>query len=133
MLFQNDSIIYVCYITSVQIGLIKSRLFDLVTNLMLHREDEESLRLWYGKTPLRRKRHRNADAEEVILSFDFFFVIDRKRLIIKRLICYLFEKNRMNFWQMVKAKRRRKRRRRRKGPRNLASNLPRLSAKSDRA
>lgn len=30
-------------------------------------------------------------------------------------------------------KRRRKRRRRRKGPRNLASNLPRLSAKSDRA
>ena len=29
------------------------------------REDEENLRLWYGKTPLRRKRHRNADADEV--------------------------------------------------------------------
>lgn len=31
------------------------------------REDEENLRMWYAKTPCRRKRHRNAETEEVIL------------------------------------------------------------------
>ncbi|XP_046446993.1 dynein regulatory complex protein 11-like isoform X2 [Daphnia pulex] len=30
----------------------------------IYKEDEESLRVWYGKTPCRRKRHRNAETEE---------------------------------------------------------------------
>ncbi|KAI9564892.1 hypothetical protein GHT06_008633 [Daphnia sinensis] len=30
----------------------------------VYKEDEENLRLWYAKTPCRRKRHRNAETEE---------------------------------------------------------------------
>lgn len=59
------------------------------------REDEENLRVWYGKTPCRRKRHRNAETEEVKNSFFFFFSLEIKfkvkifgDLITGRVFCW---------------------------------------------
>ena len=89
------------------------------------REDEENLRVWYGKTPCRRKRHRNAEAEEVniiIYSIYFLFFFLNWKCEYHSFDFIL----RTNFWlEAEKSKRRkRKKRRRRKARKNWASNQP---------
>lgn len=59
---------YIILLLKLKLSIINASICQLsiqVINLCrIFREDEENLRIWYAKTPIRRKRHRNADAEE---------------------------------------------------------------------
>lgn len=45
--------------------------------------------MWYGKTPLRRKRHRNADADEVFFYFPFFNSSIYHIVLFSNYICFV--------------------------------------------